>query len=534
MSENNDTKNEIQVVETQEVAILETVSYEEFGLNKDFAAKLVSGLETHLAERELLKESYLALIPQEVTKETAKEARELRLKIAKNRTKGINVWHRTEKDVHLAASKLLDAVKRKEVAVNQDWEEKLLAVENHFENLEKERIENLEKERIEEIAKFGVEGETLHLGSMPDAVWDNFLTGTRAKFEKDEAEKAENERKQNLLNERMAIISEFGEYATEKPTLETSDEDWDRILKLAQDNEAEAERVAELEKVFKSRKEELLPLSDFCDISDLTIETTEEEFNELISSAKASKEAEKVKAELKSKRAKEIAPYWDFLSQEEIDQDFSDFSEEEWTAKIESWSSAKQEKEANEKLHSDRLAKITPYLIDPLESGYDLSELTEGEFDQRFKKLKSKFEEAEAEKKAEAERVAELERKQKLREKREPELRPYITFIRDYSGLIESDEESYQTQLAEIKKGAEQHWEYERKKKAETEAEAKRQQELNEGPDKEKMIHAISSVSLPEIDLSTEDGKAVWANVIQKFNGFSSWSNKEIQKFNKE
>lgn len=74
---------------------------------------------------------------------------------------------------------------------------------------------------------------------------------------------------------------------------------------------------------------------------------------------------------------------------------------------------------------------------------------------------------------------AEAKAKEELRSKRSNELKPYIIFIRDYNELITKEEAEYQKELANIKKGAEDHWKNEReeqiKKQAQEEA---RQNEL--------------------------------------------------------
>ena len=56
------------------------------------------------------------------------------------------------------------------------------------------------------------------------------------------------------------------------------------------------------------------------------------------------------------------------------------------------------------------------------------------------------------------------EKELKLRNsKRNEELRSYIVFIRDYSGLLNAEEKEYQKQLKDIKAGAELQWESDRK-----------------------------------------------------------------------
>lgn len=61
----------------------------------------------------------------------------------------------------------------------------------------------------------------------------------------------------------------------------------------------------------------------------------------------------------------------------------------------------------------------------------------------------------------ERERLAKIEEERKM--VRTEELRPYIIFIRDYSKMISMDDAEYKKEFSDIKKGAEDHWEFERK-----------------------------------------------------------------------
>jgi len=54
----------------------------------------------------------------------------------------------------------------------------------------------------------------------------------------------------------------------------------------------------------------------------------------------------------------------------------------------------------------------------------------------------------------------------KVIQSRDIELAPYIVFIREYRKLINLDEEAYQKELKEIKKGANLQWEYDWKNRS--------------------------------------------------------------------
>jgi hypothetical protein len=99
--------------------------------------------------------------------------------------------------------------------------------------------------------------------------------------------------------------------------------------------------------------------------------------------------------------------------------------------------------------------------------------------EQRLAKEKADAEEREK-MRIENERLkAEAKAKEELRSKRSNELKPYIIFIRDYNELLSKEESEYQKELSDIKKGAEDHWEHERKEQIKKQAqEEARQNEL--------------------------------------------------------
>lgn len=147
------------------------------------------------------------------------------------------------------------------------------------------------------------------------------------------------------------------------------------------------------------------------------------------------------------------------------------------------------EAERKEKLKSERLQQLLP-LGFQYENGFDLGNMEEAMFNSLKLGLETaKKEKEEAERKAEEERIAkekaEAEAKAKMeaenkrlreeaeiKNKRNEELRPYIVFIRDYNKMISLPESEYKNEFAEVKKGAELHWEFERKEQIRKQREA--------------------------------------------------------------
>ena len=239
-----------------------TVKSEDFGITEKDAQELTKGLDTIKNERQLLVEEFNEVSTLEVTEENIKTFRVLRLKIRDNRTKGLNQWHKTNKEYFLAGGRFIDAIKNKEILVNEQMESKLMEAEKHFENLEKERIATLQKKRAEQIQEYLPDAFDVTLTDMEEDVWEAFFeTKKRNHLEAIEQEKkAEAERqaqikaeeeereRQRLENERLkAEIEEKERIAaekdkiTEKRTLELQRyivfiRDYNKLINLPEDD----------------------------------------------------------------------------------------------------------------------------------------------------------------------------------------------------------------------------------------------------------------------------------------------------------
>ncbi len=259
-------------------------------------------------------------------KETSKKARELRLKIQKNRTQGINQWHKTAKDFFLKGGQFVDAIKKLEVSVNEQMESKLEEIEKYAEIQEQKRIAELKEKRIKELelysefVPFGID-----LGILSDEEYIKVFNGSKLQFEaKKEAErKAEEERK----------------------------------------------RLEEIQKLHNERKENLLPVWQFVENKNQNFgEMSGSEFSQLLDFAKkdkASHEAEqerikrdnerleKEKAEAEEKARKQREEAEKKLAEERAKQEEALRLEREKQAKLEAELKAK--KEAEEKAERERL-----------------------------------------------------------------------------------------------------------------------------------------------------------------------------------
>ena len=134
--------------------ITKIIKSKDYGVEENKFDEMQKGLQLTLSERELLREEFDVVSKLEVTEENKPKFRSLRLKWAKNRTVGVNDWHKKGKAVSLAIGKLYDARKNELNTEGEANEKVLLDAENHLENLKKERLKALQLKRAELLSEF--------------------------------------------------------------------------------------------------------------------------------------------------------------------------------------------------------------------------------------------------------------------------------------------------------------------------------------------------------------------------------------------
>lgn len=183
----------------------EVVEVKDYGIGKEKEAELTIGLDIVKDERKLLIEEFKEVSQLEVTEENLPKFRDLRLKISKNRTQGINKWHKKTKDFFLTGGKFVDAIKNKENAINEEMETKLTDAENHFKNLEIERLEALRLERAELLSEFVPDAYDRVLTNMEEDVWLMYLASKKKIHLDLVKQELENEKeRQRLIEEEKA------------------------------------------------------------------------------------------------------------------------------------------------------------------------------------------------------------------------------------------------------------------------------------------------------------------------------------------
>jgi len=220
------------------------------------------------------------LVSKEVTKTLVVESKALRIRIAKVRINANHARQDAKAEFLRAGNAIQGAYNTLEYAVKSK-EEKLMAIEKHFENLEKQRIEQLQGERSLLLQKYTPDMAPGFLGAMDDDVWDNYLVGVKANYNarieaeriaeeqriaKEKAEIAERKRiaDENIKLKKEAALKEKQRIADEKERqrlakiqadkLEAEQKERDRTAKIEADK-IEKERQAQQVKIDAAKKE---------------------------------------------------------------------------------------------------------------------------------------------------------------------------------------------------------------------------------------------------------------------------------------
>jgi colicin import membrane protein len=277
------------------------ISPEKYGLSDETAKSITKDLPQILSEREILVSQYNEVIQMDINEpKTLKMANELRKQIKKNRTDGIEKWHKVNKEYFLKAGQFLDAIKRKEIFENERMEEALEQIEKHFENLEKKRIEDLHLSRLELIKPYTEDTTATNFGTMEQDVFDAYLSAKKQAYETKleqqrlaELERIEKERLEAERIEAQRIENE--KLKAERERLEQE------AKKREAEMEAQRKQAEEKARIEKEKADKILA-------EQKAIADAERKRIELENEAKLKaerEERERLEAELKAKREAE-------------------------------------------------------------------------------------------------------------------------------------------------------------------------------------------------------------------------------------
>jgi len=249
----------------KESELIADIDLNQIGIESEKALNIQSSFLPEFEKYKSYQGSYKEIIKKEITPEVEKEAKELKNRLVKVRT-AINRVHTSEKAYYLAASKFIDALKRKLQEPGKLMEADLKEISEYSKRKEEERLSKLQSERESQLSAFVEDVEGRDLCSMEEDVWEAYLSMQKKKHEeKLEAERkeqerlAEEQRIKDLHNERKESILDLWSLATEEEKSsnfgETSESDWNKLFK---DLKSRKKKQDDKLKKAKQEKEKLL------------------------------------------------------------------------------------------------------------------------------------------------------------------------------------------------------------------------------------------------------------------------------------
>lgn len=343
-------KNEVVIIDPKE-----------FGIEEKSAKSIELAFAPSISERNELSEKFDLLIKKEITPELIDEIVVLDKQLQKCE-KSIFNTHKSQKSYSLALGRLIDAWKNKETDPIKQMREKCKETKNHFDNIEKERIHKIEEQRISELEKLEVEEIPAEIGHMPESIYKSFLAGSKISFqekkaeaEKEEKERIEKQKKLDLYNERYKEMLPYSDFLDiSRLSIETSFEEYSNTLNLAIKAKEHSEKKAKEQAIENER---------------------------LKKEAKEREEKERKSNELREKRTKDLQPYIVFIRdyngliskpEKEYQKEFTDIkkgAEEQWKFdREEEAKKVKEKEEADALLEKERLKnKETQDKLDAIE-----------------------------------------------------------------------------------------------------------------------------------------------------------------------
>lgn len=173
------------------------------GLSESKAQQVKAIFHPMVKMLEGFEDDYSSVMLEEQTPDKCKNAKALRLEIARVRISADKA-RKSQKEEYLRAGQAIQSVFNVLKFAIADKEESLKEVEDYYERQEEARISRVQSEREAELIKYQVTIQTPEiLGNMSDDVWVNYLNGVRQNWEDlKEAERQEEEaRKESARRE---------------------------------------------------------------------------------------------------------------------------------------------------------------------------------------------------------------------------------------------------------------------------------------------------------------------------------------------
>lgn len=276
------------------------------GIEKTSAMEIVSTFAPMQKMLENLEYVYLKTLEDaksDKSPEMAAQAKRLRLDIRKVKS-DTEKARKKRKDGALAECRAIDGIGNILKFAMQGKEEKLKAIEDYAENIERKRLEKLQDERTLALSPYVGDDDKKDLASMDDDVWEAFLSIKKQTFKELEAAKKQAEedriKKEKEEAERQAKIEADNKRLREEKAAKEKQDRVDADARKKQQREKdekqrEKERTARIEsqrKINAANKEKEEAARELKKIQDAADKKEREEKAEI-----ARKEAEKKAAE---------------------------------------------------------------------------------------------------------------------------------------------------------------------------------------------------------------------------------------------
>ena len=217
------------------------IDHNDYEVEETKAKEVTSMFLPMLQKMEDLESEFNKVVKLEISKDSCKAAKELRLKYVKVRT-GTAEIHKKLKAESLKVGRFLDGFKNAQIMASSGIEGKLSNIEKHFERIEEQRIEALRVVRENELSDYEVAVMPSNLGAMEQSVYDAFLIGTRANFKA--VREAEKQAELERIEAEKKAIQKAKEEAEEQARIKAENE---KLRKEAAEKEAIREKeIAEL------------------------------------------------------------------------------------------------------------------------------------------------------------------------------------------------------------------------------------------------------------------------------------------------
>ena len=244
------------------------INASDYGLEETKAQEIEALFLPMLSKMSEFENEYNDILQNEINPEICQRAKDLRLSYVKIRT-GTAEIHKKAKEFYLNGGRFVDGWKNAQLFASGKKEQTLKAIEDHFENQERERLEKLRTTRLELLKPY-TDIEPLALGHMEQSVFDNYLVGVKLAHEqriaaekKAEADRlaaieAERIKQEKIRKENTRLKKEAEEkekaLAAEREQIRKENEEKERLAEIERKKNADILK-AQQEKADKERKE---------------------------------------------------------------------------------------------------------------------------------------------------------------------------------------------------------------------------------------------------------------------------------------